>query len=239
MLQTAVPWRIRQNFSFSMTAGLEAGILSDVAKEVEWPLTGARMSIKHRPRPESNPGSFCWISARRLREEPVPGWTPSPTKINAESYEDKKTAEFINLNFLPVKAHIKERAAWFHRFDAVWTPTVLLLHNEGKERVRLEGYLPNEDFLAALESGLSRIAFVHKNYPHGERWYNDVVAGFGHSHWAAEAMYWRAVAARYKAANGLTVLGKVAGELRRVYPTSVWTVKAVPWLPTESEKEVA
>jgi hypothetical protein len=92
-----------------------------------------------------------------------------------------------------------------HRFDAVWTPTVLLLDNEGKERVRLEGYLPNEDFLAALESGLGRISFVRKNYPDAMRWYNDVVARFGDSHWAAEVMYWRAVA-RYKATNDHTVL---------------------------------
>ena len=48
-------------------------------------------------------------------------------RLDAESYEDQKTAEFIGHNFLPVKAHIKEHPARFHRFDAVWTPTVLLL----------------------------------------------------------------------------------------------------------------
>jgi hypothetical protein len=47
--------------------------------------------------------------------------------------------------------------------------------------------------------------------------------------WAAEAMHWRAVAG-YKATNDHTVLGKVAEELRRLYPTSIWTAKAVPWL---------
>ena len=46
----------------------------------------------------------------------------------------------------------------FHRFDTVWTPTVLLLDSEGKERARLEGYLPNNDFVAALMSGLGRMA---------------------------------------------------------------------------------
>jgi thioredoxin-related protein len=69
-----------------------------------------------------------------------------------------------------VKAHIKEHPAWFHRFDAVWTPTVLLLDSDGRERVRLEGYLPNNDFIGALMSGLGRIAFVHKKYADAERW---------------------------------------------------------------------
>ncbi len=137
-----------------------------------------------------------------------------------------------------MKAHIKEHPAWFHRFDAVWTPTVLLLDSEGKERARLEGYLPNYDFLAALESGLGRIAYVHKKYADAERWYGDVVNHFGRSHSAPGAMYWRAVS-RYKASNDHTVLGKVAEELRSTYPSSVWASKAIPWLPQESKKEVA
>jgi len=53
-----------------------------------------------------------------------------------------------------------------------------------------------------------------------------VVACFGNSHWAGDVMYWRAVA-RYKATNDHSVVGKVAEELRRVYPTGVWTAKGV------------
>ena len=46
---------------------------------------------------------------------------------------------------------------------------MLLLDSEGKERVRLECYLPNNDFVAALTSGLGRIAFVLKKYADAER----------------------------------------------------------------------
>ena len=106
---------------------------------------------------------------------------------------------------------------------------MLLLDSTGKERVRLEGYLPNSDFVAALMSGLGRIAFVHKEYTDAERWYGDLVTRFDNTHFAAEAMYWRAVA-RYKATNDHTVLGKVAEELRNTYPSSVWASKAIPWL---------
>ena len=129
-----------------------------------------------------------------------------------------------------MKAHIKEHPVWFHRFDAVWTPTVLLFDRDGKERVRLEGYLTNEDFLAALESGLGRIAFVEKKYADAERWYDDVVKRFPKSHSAPGAMYWRAVA-HYKATNDHTVLAKVAEDLSRQYPSSVWASKGIPWLP--------
>ena len=115
---------------------------------------------------------------------------------------------------------------------------MLLLDSEGKERARLEGYLPNTDFVAALEKGLGRIAFVEKKFPDAERWYNDVVTRFGKSHSAPEALYWRAVA-HYKATNDHTVLGKVAEELHAQYPASVWAAKAIPWLAKEPKKEVA
>jgi hypothetical protein len=46
---------------------------------------------------------------------------------------------------------------------------VLLLDSEGKERARREGYLPNKDFVAALMSGLGRIAFVQKKYSDAEQ----------------------------------------------------------------------
>ena len=115
---------------------------------------------------------------------------------------------------------------------------MLLLDAEGKERVRLEGYLTNTDFLAALENGLGRIAFVHKQYVDAERWYNDVVTRFPQSHAAPGAMYWRAVA-HYKATNDHTALSKVAEELRETFPGSVWATKAIPWLPKEAQKEVA
>ena len=130
---------------------------------------------------------------------------------------------------MPVEAHIKEHPAWFHRFEAVWTPTVLLFDSDGKERSRLEGYLTNTDFMAALTSGLGRIAFVHKKYADAERWYDDVVTRFGQSHSAPGAMYWRAVT-RYGATHDHTVLSKVAEELRTTYPSSVWASKAIPWL---------
>ena len=120
----------------------------------------------------------------------------------------------------------------------MWTPTVLLLDSDGRERLRLEGYLPNDEFVAALESGLGRIAFVQKRYADAEHWYGHVVTGFARSHSAPEAMYWQAVA-HYKASNDHSVLGKVAEELRSTYTSSIWASKAIPWLPPGSKAEVA
>jgi TolA-binding protein len=104
-----------------------------------------------------------------------------------------------------------------------------MLDSEGKECARLEGYLANNDFNAALRSGLGRLAFVQKKYADAGRWYGDVLVRFSESHLAPEAMYWRAVS-QYSASHDHTVLGKVAEELRSTYPSSLWASKAIPWL---------
>jgi thioredoxin-related protein len=67
---------------------------------------------------------------------------------------------------------------WFHRFDANWTPTILVLDSKGIERHRIEGYLPKDEFEAQLEMGLGRVAFKEMRWPDAERIYGEVVEKF-------------------------------------------------------------
>ena len=129
---------------------------------------------------------------------------------------------------MPLEAHIKEHPAYFHRFDAAWTPTVLVLDPDGAERLRLEGYLPREEFRAHLEMGLARVAFMRKRWEDAEQRYARVVERYPETKAAPEAVYWRGVS-RYKATNDHTVLGEVASALGERYPDSVWALKASVW----------
>ena len=129
---------------------------------------------------------------------------------------------------MAVEAHIKEHPAYFHRFDAVWTPTVLVLDSEGEERLRVEGYLPKEEFRAQLEAGLARVAFMHKRWADAERMYARVVEQYPDTKVAPEAVYWRGVS-HYKATNDHTVLGELPGQFKEKYPDSVWALKTAAW----------
>ena len=70
---------------------------------------------------------------------------------------------------------------------------------------------------------------LQEKYGDAEQRYADVVGQFGDSHFAPQAVSWRAVA-KYRASHEHTVLGKVAEELRSKYPSSVWASKTIPWL---------
>jgi len=137
-------------------------------------------------------------------------------------------ADFINQTFVPVEAHIKEHPAWFHRFEALWTPTILVMDAEGTERYRIEGYLPKNWFRARLEMGLGRAAFMHKKWADAEKAYAGVAENYADTTVAPEAIYWRGVS-HYKATNDHTVLAEVAKELGEKYPGNEWTLKSLPW----------
>ena len=137
-------------------------------------------------------------------------------------------SSFINENFVPLEAHIKEHPAYFHRFDAVWTPTVLVLDAEGEERARNEGYLSREEFRAWLEMGLARIAFMRKKWDEAEKRYAQVVERYPDTGSAPEAVYWRGVS-HYKATNDHTVLGELPGQFKERYPDSLWALKTAAW----------
>jgi len=129
---------------------------------------------------------------------------------------------------VPLEAHIKENPAYFHRFSAVWTPTVLVLDSDGTEKLRVEGYLPKAEFRSHLEMGLARIDFMRKRWADAEQRYTQVVERYPDTKVAPEAIYWKGVS-RYKQTNDHTVLGEVPKQINEKYPDSVWALKASVW----------
>ncbi len=128
-----------------------------------------------------------------------------------------------------MESHIKEHPAWFKRFEVSWTPTVLVLDSGGKERYRIEGYLPPQEFRAQLESALARLAFDEKKWKEAEDGYRAVAQQYAQTSAAAEAEYWAGVS-QYQASHDPAALGKTAQTLKQKYPNSVWAEKASIWL---------
>jgi hypothetical protein len=109
-----------------------------------------------------------------------------------------------------------------------WTPTILIVDEDGEERYRIEGFLPAHDFLAHLSLGMAHTAFKRKEYLAAERLFRTAAARFPRSEAAAEALYW-AGAAKYRATNDQQALTETATALKREYPDSLWAKKASVW----------
>ena len=50
-----------------------------------------------------------------------------------------------------------------------------MLDENGKERHRIEGYLPKDEFAAQLLLGLARVAFMQKKWVDSEKLYDEIL----------------------------------------------------------------
>jgi hypothetical protein len=114
------------------------------------------------------------------------------------------------------------------RWNVQWTPTIVLLGPDGKERHRIEGFLDTEDFLSQLTLGLGHLAFAEKDWPRAIARFQEVLDRFPGADAAPEAQYWRGVA-RYKATGDPAALGETARAFRERYGDSSWAKKASIW----------
>jgi TolA-binding protein len=106
---------------------------------------------------------------------------------------------------------------------------VIILDPNGKERFRIEGYLPKDEFRAQLELALARVAFMSKDWADAERRYSEVLERYPESKSAPEALYWKGVS-HYKATNDHTVLGELPGMFQEKYPDGMWALKTAAWV---------
>jgi outer membrane protein assembly factor BamD (BamD/ComL family) len=111
---------------------------------------------------------------------------------------------------------------------------VLITDPEDKERWRLEGYLPKDDFRAFLEMGLARLAFITKDWADAERRYAAVIEDHPNSFYAPEAVYYRGVS-RYSASHDAGELANTGALLTERYPATEWQLRSIPWLHEKSE----
>lgn len=140
--------------------------------------------------------------------------------------------KFVNENFMPARVHVKDDSALFQKYGekygAQWTPTILELDPDGVERHRIEGFLPNDDFLAQLMLGRAQIAFAQQQWSEAERRFREIVDTLPDTDAAPEALYWAGVAP-YKGTNDNTSLKATARAFRERYQDSSWAKKASVW----------
>ena len=143
-------------------------------------------------------------------------------------YPNEQVAGEVTRDFIPVKLHVKERPEAMQRFGAQWTPTLIVLDEEGKERHRWEGYLPADEFLAQLELALAKVDFAHNDFGGAERHYRKIIDTYSKSDAAPEALYWAGVS-KYKASNDPSALQATAKAFQSSYSDSAWAKKASVW----------
>ena len=147
-------------------------------------------------------------------------------------YSDPRVARFISEQLEPVRVHVREQRDEYkrlsERYNAQWTPTILILDSEGQERHRIEGFLPVDDFLSQIALGLAKSAFKRNDYAAAETRYREIVDKFPSTDAAAEALYWAGVS-KYKASGDASALKATHAAFSERYQDTAWAKKASVW----------
>lgn len=108
------------------------------------------------------------------------------------------------------------------------------MDSDGRERWRLEGYLPKDDFNAFLELGLGRVTFMRKDWAAAERHFQNVLDRHPKSKFAPEAVYYRGVS-RYSLSHDAAELASTAARLNTEFQGNEWQLRSLPWLGERSD----
>ena len=144
--------------------------------------------------------------------------------MDAVTYPDKSVVTFVNEHIVPVRVNISSEPLP-EQFNVQWTPTLVLLDEDGKEHHRTVGWLSPEDLIASLLLGIGQAHIDRGDLSAAGPVLQRVVSEYPDSDAAPEALYLDGVV-RYKQTDDIHVMNETLGQLRAKYPSSEWTKRA-------------
>jgi len=147
--------------------------------------------------------------------------------MDAVTYPDETVAKFIEEHLIPLRVRYDAKPLSDH-FNVRWTPTLVVLDQDGNEHRRTTGFLPPKELIPALLVGMAKVFFDQDRFDEALPLLDNVVSEYPASKAAPEAVYFRGVS-HYKRSQDPQPLKQAYETLTSDYPESEWANKAYPY----------
>jgi len=142
------------------------------------------------------------------------------------TYPDPEVERFIGEHFVAVRFNVVEDPDVMDRFNASWTPTIILEDARGREHRRSIGYLEPKRFLGELALGWLKDAVDRRDWPAAqERLPATKRQTKGDEAREPETLYWEGMIA-YEASTDIKKLATGWKPLLDGFPDSEWAKRA-------------
>ncbi|HEY3277126.1 MAG TPA: hypothetical protein VGJ94_10935 [Syntrophorhabdaceae bacterium] len=147
--------------------------------------------------------------------------------MDAVTYPNEEVSEFISRNFVPLKLRF-DAQPFAADFNVKWTPTMIVIDQEGREHMRSVGFLPPDELIPSLLLGMAKVFFDSDRFPEALPILEKVLFSFPKSGAAPEAAYLQGVAG-FKGSHDPQFLKRAYEKLLSDYPGSEWVNRASPY----------
>jgi hypothetical protein len=147
--------------------------------------------------------------------------------MDAVTYPNDKVKAFIQENLIAVKLPYDAQPL-AGQFKVTWTPTFVILDQDGQEHHRAVGFEPPEEYIPFLIMGMAKINFDKEDYPKAIALLEQIMGTYPQSAVAAESVYLQGVS-RFKTTHQKQYLKQAYETLKAKYPNSEWVKRAEPY----------
>lgn len=135
--------------------------------------------------------------------------------------------EFFNTKMIPLRVQFGIKPLT-EDFNVKWTPTLVTLDADGKERHRTLGFLNPGELIPSLLLGIAKVHFYRDEFEEALSCLEKLLADYSKSYAAPEAIYLKGVCG-YKSTHKPNPLKQASEELKAKYPSSEWAMRAEPY----------
>ena len=147
--------------------------------------------------------------------------------MDTVTYPNDKVKAFIQENLIAVRL-LYDVQPLTGQFKVAWTPTFIMLDQDGQEHYRAVGYEAPEEFIPFLLLGMAKIKFDKKDFPEAIALLERVTGEYPRSDSAAESVYLLGVS-HYKTTHQIQYMKQTYETLKAKYPNSEWVKRAQPY----------
>ena len=147
--------------------------------------------------------------------------------MDAVTYPTDTVVEFITKNVIPIRIP-SDSEPLSTDFRIKWTPTFIILDENGREHAREVGFLTPEEFAPTITMCIAKYHFELDRFQSAIHCTDEILKDHPKSDAAPEAVFLRGVLG-YKSAHDVMSLKKAYERLAEEYPKSIWAKKALPY----------
>lgn len=147
--------------------------------------------------------------------------------MDAVTYPDTKVTDFIMQHLIALRIRADEQPHSAD-FKITWTPTLIVLDQEGTEHHRTVGFQSPDELIPSLLLGMAKTRFDQHHYAEALSLLQQLLDKYPASDAAPEALFLKGVSG-YKSTHNPALLKEAYQQLQACYPASEWTKRAYPY----------